>query len=307
MVMDAPSSTASPTFSVVIPALNEGRMLHMTVENVLRQSGSPSFEVVIVDDGSSDGSADRYRGCGERVRVVDGGQLGVARARNLGAQHALGEHLVFLDAHCRVSPGWLDRFAAALADPDVAIAGPAFTRLWQSEPRAAGMTWINDMLDLAWFLVPDAGDAPYEVPISPGGCQAFRASTFRQLGGYEECFARWGCEDVEVCMRAWMLGYRVVVDPSITVAHFFRETRDFDVADEDVLFNLLLLAELHFSPARRDRFVALLGDQPHLATAQRQLALSDAAHRRAHLDARRLHDDAWFLARFAPEILRAVG
>src|SRR5689334_16014798 len=116
-----------PLFSIVLPALNEGAMLSMTVVSIARETHGISYEILIVDDGSTDGSTDRFKGRrgnhgNNGVRLIPGGGLGVARARNLGASQATGECLVFMDAHCRVSPGWLDRFAEVLSVPDVGVA-----------------------------------------------------------------------------------------------------------------------------------------------------------------------------------------
>src|SRR4051812_30032497 len=99
-------------FSVVIPTRNEGSMLALTTDSVLGATRWPDVEVIVVDDGSTDDSTVCYRRRPDpRLRLLRSRGLGVARARNLGAQHARGEYVVFLDAHCTVSPDWLDRFA----------------------------------------------------------------------------------------------------------------------------------------------------------------------------------------------------
>ena len=205
-------------------------MLRMTVESITACTTYPEFEIVIVDDGSTDGSCDVYRAgtAGDRTRVVDGGGGGIPRARNLGEEHASGAYVVFLDAHCRVSANWLDLFAEALRRRDTAIVGPTFTRLEQAEPKGCGMTWLNHKLEKTWF-VPLPTDKPYEVPITPGGCQAFRRDTFRTIGRFDEGFTKFGFQDVEICLRAWLLGYRVLVNPAVEIAHHFRTERNYQV------------------------------------------------------------------------------
>src|SRR6266508_3982212 len=243
-------SRSNHLFSVVIPTLNEGDMLSMTVESILDVTANPHIEVIVVDDGSIDGSCDRYRETTKKpVRVITGGNLGIPRARNLGAEHAYGEYVLFIDAHCTVSPNWIDRFIEALAPPDVAIAGPTFTRLKEPEPRGCGNVWINHRLESAW-LEPLDTDRAYEVPITPGGCQAFRKATFRAIGGFETGFTRWGYQDEEICLRAWLHGYRVLADPTVTVGHYFRNKAGYEVDDKDILYNFLRLIHLHFSPRR---------------------------------------------------------
>ena len=288
-------------FTVVIPTLNEGSMLAMTVENILSVTTYPQFEVIVVDDGSTDGSCDPYRATSKPVRVISGGRLGIPRARNLGAEHARGHYVLFIDAHCTVSPNWLQRFADALAAPDVAIVGPTFTRLHESEPRGCGNVWINHRLESAW-LEPLDLHTPYEVPITPGGCQAFRRETFMSIGGFETGFTRWGYQDEEICLRAWLRGYRVLVDPDVIVAHYFRDKAGYEVSDRDVLYNFLRMIHMHFSPNRVRRCISALGDYPGLEEAIDRLYASDVFEQRSKmLSAQRVRED-WFFRAFMPRL-----
>jgi len=109
--------------SVVIPVRDMARYLPESVESVLAQQGC-DFEIVIVDDGSSDGSAAvARRYASERVRVVEEGGLGgPSAARNRGFRECRGDAVVFLDADDRLRPGALKRYVNALeADPDLAV------------------------------------------------------------------------------------------------------------------------------------------------------------------------------------------
>jgi glycosyltransferase involved in cell wall biosynthesis len=288
-------------FSVVIPTFNEGERLHHTVESILNDTTYSPFEVIVVDDGSTDGSCDRYVNGDERLRVVRAESVGIPRARNLGAGHARGEYVLFIDAHCTVSPDWLERFVAALHAPDVGIVGPAFTRLDEPEPRGCGNIWINHKLECAW-LEPLDTDRPYEVPITPGGCQAFRKKTFDKIGGFDAGFTRWGYQDEEICLRAWLLGYRVLVDPKVTVAHYFRTSAAYSVADSDILLNFLRMIHLHLSPPRIRRCIAALGDHPGVEAAIDRLFEGDIFEKRAELLSTRYHSDDWFFKAFTPNL-----
>ncbi|MEZ5287454.1 MAG: glycosyltransferase [Vicinamibacterales bacterium] len=286
-----------PRFSIVLPCLNEGAMLSMTAESIADHAGGVSCETIVVDDGSTDGSVDRLRARRmPGVRIVKGGRLGVARARNLGARHARGENLVFMDAHCRVSPGWLECFADVLEDPGVGMCGPSFTKLETPRPRGCGMYWADYTLDPCWFESPDRHDG-YEAPLTTGACQVFRRDTFDALGRYDAGFTRWGFEDVEMCLRTWLLGYAIVVHPGVTVAHYFRESRDnYEVDDGEITYNFLRMIHLHFSPTRIRHVRDAVHGNPYVAAAQDRLADSDVFERRAALAARRRFDDAWFFA-----------
>jgi len=86
-----------PTVSVVIPAYNAERYIGETLESVLAQTYR-DFEVVVVDDGSTDGTREIVRGYGEPVRLVEQPNSGPAAARNRGVREARGEFIAFIDA-----------------------------------------------------------------------------------------------------------------------------------------------------------------------------------------------------------------
>jgi glycosyltransferase involved in cell wall biosynthesis len=86
-----------PRFSLVIPVYNRSALLSETLQSVLMQRLT-DYEVLVVDDGSTDGSANVARGLDERVRVFEQRNRGPGAARNLALRHASGEYVVFLDS-----------------------------------------------------------------------------------------------------------------------------------------------------------------------------------------------------------------
>lgn len=275
-------------------------MLHMTIDSILTNTKyDPGFEIIVVDDGSTDGSCDVYRQMeNSKVKVVRTPHIGVSRARNAGFEQASGRYVVFLDAHCKVDPLWLVRFQNCLQDEQVGVAGPTFTRLDLLEPKGCGMMWTSDFaMDTTWYF-PNKADFAYDIPLTPGGCQAFQAKNFKRIGRYDEGFARWGSEDLEICLRSWVLGYRNVVDPNIIVQHYFRETRNFEVREDDVLYNFLRLVSLHFNNQRKAKIIKMLGYDDTMKKAIERVEASDIAQIRFELDIARQYDDDWFFSAF---------
>jgi glycosyltransferase involved in cell wall biosynthesis len=93
---------SSPTVSVVIPCFNQGHYLREALQSVLAQTLPPA-EIVVVDDGSTDNTAAIAREY-SKVRCIHQRNRGLASARNAGAAHTTGEHIVFLDADDRLKP-----------------------------------------------------------------------------------------------------------------------------------------------------------------------------------------------------------
>jgi glycosyltransferase involved in cell wall biosynthesis len=282
--------------SVVIPALNEGENLVDTVACVLENSAWPDLQVIVADDGSTDGSPEAAASlAAERVHVLRCAAAGVAGARNAGAEAARGEVIVFLDGHCYVPSGWLAPLADALSQPGVGLVGPAFTNLTQPGVVACGMTWRDALLDNHW-LPPGQEAAP--VPLTIGACQAVNADAFRAVGMYDRGMTRWGSEDIELCLRMWLLGYEVIGQPGSLVHHHFRTSRNYEVDTALVLYNRLRLVLLHFDGDRLGRVLEPMLRMTGMAQGLSMAFDGDLPEVRRELFARRVHDMDWFCERF---------
>ncbi len=294
-------TTPMRSASVILPAHDEGDNLVDTVDCVLRHSGDVALEVIIADDGSTDGSPERARARfgPDRVTVVRGEGLGVARARNLGAAAATGEALVFLDAHCYVPDGWLAPLLEILAGARAGMAGPAFSNIHDPRMRACGITWQDAGLENVWLPVT-AG--PGHVPFHIGACQAVRADAFRDVGGYDEGMTRWGHEDIELCLRFWLFGYEVFAQPASLVYHLFRQRHPYAVDGRQVLYNRLRLMLLHFDADRLERGLAHLLPYQELSWGLARAYADGTTRCREANFARRHRDMDWFCASFGMAI-----
>jgi GT2 family glycosyltransferase len=100
--------------SVIVPARDAEATLARTLDCLGAQDTDLEFEVVVVDDGSTDGTAALAASAGGHVRLVSQAREGAAQARNLGVAESSGDALAFLDADCFPAPGWLAAGVAAL-------------------------------------------------------------------------------------------------------------------------------------------------------------------------------------------------
>jgi glycosyltransferase involved in cell wall biosynthesis len=290
------SSTSGASVSAVVVSHNEGDHLRRTVHRLLATLPSDG-ELVVVDDASTDGSADDLAETHPTVRILRPTErLGVAAARNFGAQRTSGRMIVFSDAHVDPPLGWCEAFAPLLDQRDVGAVGPAATAMGGGAGCGYGRTWTDSALTSGWL--PRRGTEPYPVPMLCGFFVALRREVFEAAGGFDDGLVGWGGEDVELSVRLWTAGYRCVVVPTIRVAHLFRTRFPYDLAADAPTHNLLRIAAVHLSPARLAKVVAHLRARPAFPEALARFVAGDGARRRETVRAQRRFDDDWFCRTF---------
>mgnify|MGYP000523543332 CR=1 FL=1 len=285
--------------SVVVPASNESVLLERTVRQ-FAATLPPDCEVIVVDNGSTDGSADFLLASPlENVTLIQTpDMLGVAGARNRGLEDARGEIVIFSDAHIDLPERWWQPLVATLRRPEVGVVGPGIGIMGlPNAPAACGQRILDSKLRLRWL--PWKGLDPYRVPTLGGGMMAMRHETLRTAGAFDAGMPQWGSEDLEICIRYWLLGYEVWVAPSVSVLHYFRTSNPYKVEGGVVTHNLLRVALLHFSPARLARVFETMKSNTKFSQAFVHAVDSDVWQKRAELAARRVRDDDWLFNEFA--------
>ena len=288
------SVNTPPTISVVIPALNEGTYLARTADN-LRETLPTGSEIVVVDDGSTDGCADSLRE-DDLLRVIRTSRVGAASARNVGARQAKGDVVVFADAHIEVQPQWWEPLTEALRDPAVGAVAPVVSVMGSQISKGFGMRWKGPDFGIEWLPLETA--APHSVGLAPGCLLAMRHEVFCATGGFDDGMMLWGMEDSELSLRLWLLGYELQLVPSVEVAHLFRQKHPYTIGWTCVIHNMLRVAFSHFKTERLQRVVEALKGYHDFSAALALLARSDVQARRQFLETQRRRDDDWFFQRF---------
>lgn len=294
------ASPSRSSVSAVVVSRDEGERLCHTVHALLATLPRGA-EVVVVDDASTDGSAD-FLGSGyPDVRLIRPPErLGSAAARNAGARAAAGDVVVFCDAHVAPPVGWVEPLLEALARPDVGASGPCVSVMGRPDLRGYGLTWVDAEMNVTWL--PRRGTGPYPVPVLGGFFLAMRRDVFAAVGGFDDGILGWGGEDKELCLRLWLLGYRCLVVPEVAVAHHFRSALPFGLERGALWHNLLRIGAVHFGRARLARLLACIAARPHFSVGLARFLEGDGGSRRARLLGERRHDDDWYFARFGIDL-----
>jgi GT2 family glycosyltransferase len=290
------SDREAPAISVVVVARNEGQRVQDTVSQLCGTLPPPN-EILVVDDGSDDGSTDTLTGTHPRVQVIRASALGVARARNLGAMRSTGGVIVFADAHLTIPKGWWEPLLAALGHARVGGAAPAITNSECPWLRGYGLRFTGFDLDVEWL--PRFGDEPYPVPLMPWCFGAMRRDVFEATGGFDAGMIQWGSIDNEMSVRLWSLGYELKIIPTLEVAHLFRDERPYPIEWAPVLHNTLRLAFVHFEAERIARVIRALAQHPAFPAAMARAVASDILTRRTEITSRRVRDNEWLFRDFA--------
>ncbi len=284
--------------SVILPATNESVLLQRTVEQFQATLPADS-EILVIDNGSTDGCADfLLAGVHAGVHLIRTDHpLGVSAARNRGLAQALGEIVVFADAHIDLPTDWWQPLVDTLNRPNVGVAAPGIGVMGKPDGTVGyGQRIGETKLKLDWLS--RQGEEPYPVPTLGGGFMAMRHDTLKRLGAFDEGMPQWGSEDAELCLRYWLLGYEVWMVPDVIVRHYFRTQFTYGVDSRLLLHNQMRVALLHFNQNRLGRVLTAFRSHPLFGLALALAAESNVWEKRAEFAARRVRDDDWLFERF---------
>lgn len=222
--------------SIVVICWNDLNVIADCLQSIVERTHLTDFEIIVSDNGSTDGSVEFIRKNFPRVQVIENGEnLGFARGNNVGIRASKGEYVLILNPDTYVHEGTLDKwveyadrhsdagaFGCRVLNPDGSYqqsARPFPTVRGQlvAALYARPLAYISDFFASDTYL-GWKGDTERAVDWQSGCCLMVRGDLLKQLGGFDEQFF-YHYEEVDLCRRVWNSGRSIVFTPEASITH----------------------------------------------------------------------------------------
>jgi cellulose synthase/poly-beta-1,6-N-acetylglucosamine synthase-like glycosyltransferase len=201
--------------SVIIPTFNGAARIPKCLDALLKQVDPRIAEILVVDDGSTDGTGELVRRC-PGVRLLRQANAGPASARNRGASEATGEVILFTDDDCVPAPEWLDAMLGPFTNPSVV----GTKGIYRTRQRSVVARFVQIEYEDRYRLMRKFRDIDFVDTYSA----AFRRERFLELGGYDTSFPVACAEDIELSYRMSERGWKMKFAPKAVVFHTHPDT-----------------------------------------------------------------------------------
>jgi len=214
--------------SVIILCYNNLEYTKMCIDSVLEHTQYPNYEVIVVDNASTDGTAGYLEQlCKEHNHIQQvclATNTGFSKGNNHGVVRSTGEILVILNNDTIVTDNWLVKFSKCLQDSTIGMIGPAVNFSGNETQVPIGYQQVDEINDFAKFFASQYAMPAFEINVLPFHCVAMRKSVWDQVGELDSRFGIGMFEDDDYSMRVKNAGYRLICADDIYIHHWGRKS-----------------------------------------------------------------------------------
>jgi GT2 family glycosyltransferase len=201
--------------SIIIPTFNGASRIRNCLDALLKQAPGQNAEILVVNDGSTDNTADVVESF-SGVRLITQANAGPAAARNRGALEACGTIILFTDDDCVPTPDWLDAMVEPFRHPEVV----GVKGVYRTRQRALVARFVQIEYEDRYRLMASLPSIDFIDTYSA----AFRRDRFLEMTGYDTSFPVACAEDVELSYRMSARGWKMTFAPAAIVYHTHPDT-----------------------------------------------------------------------------------
>lgn len=213
-----------PTATVIVVTYNNLAFTKLCLTSVLANTGGLAYELILVDNASTDGTVDYLRAVANanpHVRLIaNETNRGFAPANNQALAIAEGEVLVLLNNDTIVPPGWLRRLTRHLSDATVGAIGPVTNRIGNEAEVETGYSTVDQYLEAAEDRAQKFDRQQFDLPRPAMFCLVMRRAVYEKIGPLDEQYEIGFFEDDDYAMRVRLAGHRTVGAEDVLIHHF---------------------------------------------------------------------------------------